>query len=342
MSERITLAGGWGYENLGDEAILAGYAEFLEPRVEFEVASVDPRRTRAAQRFPLNVIAEGSRSDAGGPLLLGGGGYLNGRWLPEIYGKLFRLGRVRSDREVYAHGIEVRRMDHPLQARMLRRVLGGGSVAVRDAESAEVLARAVQLEPQVLPDAISLLYPHLDKYVKILDWARGKVVINLLDIQSRGDSDESEIDVLGWNRFVDELLSVLGDRALLLVVGDGDRAYINSRHPRATIVEPKGVVELVSILALAKAVISVRMHPGLLASALATPVVSIPYCGKVRPTLERLGLGESILNDLDVELALSMLETNIDHTRQWESAYAKNEDWLVEMLNSSKDANGLD
>lgn len=334
MTKGIILAGGWGYENLGDEAILAGYLEYFRDRAAVEVASINPSRTAAAQRSALNVIAETGRPTLDGPLLLGGGGYLNGRWIPEIYAKLRRLVRLRGDHDFYAHGIEVRRLDTRYQSRLIKRLTSGGTIAVRDDLSAQMLADSANAQSSVLPDAIALLYPHLDKYTKSADWAEGKIVVNLLDIQARGDSDESLVDVTAWDQFVDDLLDALGERALLLVGGEGDRQYINSRHPRATLVEPTTVVDLVSTVATADGVLSVRMHPALISSAVGTPTVAIPYCGKVAPTLERIGVGDTILPTLDVDHALEMLSRRTDHSGAWEAASTKSEEWLDQIVRS--------
>jgi polysaccharide pyruvyl transferase WcaK-like protein len=60
----VVLAGGWGYNNLGDEAILAGYVEtLLGHDLDPTIISVDPRKTRAAQRrgIPQRELAPRSR-----------------------------------------------------------------------------------------------------------------------------------------------------------------------------------------------------------------------------------------------------------------------------------------
>ena len=219
----IDLAGGWGYENLGDEAILAGYVEHLRGRDDVRVLSVDPRRTKAAQLDGVLVARETFTERSNNPLVIGGGGYLNGRWLPEIYPKLTRLAAISRSRPVSAHGIEVRRMDYVMQSSLLNRVLGHAEVSVRDPVSASNVARIVGSAPPIVPDAISLLVPHLDRYVRRSPLQEGKVVINILDISSRGDSDECEVEVDQWDQFVQSILTALGPEAVILIGGEGDR-----------------------------------------------------------------------------------------------------------------------
>jgi polysaccharide pyruvyl transferase WcaK-like protein len=340
MTTGIVIAGGWGYDNLGDEAILAGYLEFFRNKVLIEVASVNPVNTQNAQRLPVAVLSESARPSLSGPLLLGGGGYLNGRWIPEIYKKLRRLVRLRGNRGLYAHGIEVRRMDYWHQSRLISRLAMDGRIAVRDDQSSATLASVANVQSCVLPDAIALLYPHLAKYVVDGGWSEGKIVVNLLNIAARGDSDESLVDIRAWDGFVDDLLDALGDKAVMLVGGEGDRHYINTRHPKAALVEPKTVSELISTLAAADGVLSARMHPALISSALNTPTVAIPYCGKVSPTLERIGVSDIILPRLNVEDALVMLAEKTDHSAAWSRASRASEEWLTQLVNGEADPSG--
>jgi polysaccharide pyruvyl transferase WcaK-like protein len=316
----IEVAGGWGYENLGDEAILAGYVEHLQLQQRVRVLSVNPKRTMRAQLSGVVVARETTTSHSRDSLVIGGGGYLNGRWLPEIYPKLTRLAALSRNRSVTVHGVEVRRMDNRVKAGLIRRFLEGADVTVRDAKSAANVAAITGATPQVVPDAIALLVPHLERYQTNLPWLTGKIVLNLLDISGRGDADECEIDAGGWDHFVQSLLTRLGQQAVILVGGEGDRVYANKFKHNAAVIEPTTVSGLVSILGSARGVLSVRMHPGLLASAVGTPVVTVPYCGKVRPTLEEIGVGAILMQDLNVESVLDRLHVDVNFDHEWRAA----------------------
>ncbi|WP_083849861.1 polysaccharide pyruvyl transferase family protein [Rhodococcus sp. JVH1] len=327
----IRLLGGWGYENLGDEAILAGYVQYLGARERFHIASAAPPRTRIAQGGAVDVRREGQPWHGASNVLIGGGGYINGGWLPNIYTKLGALACDTRQAQVVAHGIEVRKMNNRTKQALLARVLRGGEVAVRDAESAAELERCDVNSVDILPDAISLLVPHIEKYLEPAPSLKGKILINLLDVPGRSDSDESELNVRAWNEFADSLLTKLGDRAVGLIVGAYDHEYMK-RFRHLSFVEPRTVGQLLSVIDNAAGIVSVRMHPALLASAMGKPVVAIPYCGKVRPTLSRIGIHSRILGRLDVDYALDLLSEPYSAASAWEKAHRENEVWLDDKL----------
>ena len=71
------------------------------------------------------------------------------------------------------------------------------------------------------------------------------------------------------------------------------------------------------------------MHPALIASGLGTPVVSIPYCKKVRPTLTRIGVSDVILGSASVEVAMGMIEQPVrDCSAEWSRASGDSAHWL--------------
>ncbi|QAY74712.1 hypothetical protein ET445_16585 [Agromyces protaetiae] len=333
---KVDLIGGWGYNNLGDEAILAGYIELLSDVSEVSVASVDVARTAHAQRPGIRVRPEG-RPSRGDAAILCGGGYLNGSWVPEIFGKLRRQRRDMGSAPVrVVSSVEVRGMASGRRARLLRNTLSGSAVSVRDVQSQQELRR-LGIESEVMPDAIALLWPYLDRYQTPVPEARGKVLINLLDIGRRPDAGESEVDPTEFIRLADELIDSLGDRAVGLVIGDGDLAFMR-RYRHLQLATPRSVTDLVSLIGEADAVLSVRMHPGLIASAMGTPVVAIPYCGKVRPTLQRIGVADSILVELDRSRVDRQLRTVVDRSARWREAHNLKKDWLLARLGMAPSA----
>lgn len=327
---RIALAGGWGYDNLGDEAILAGYIEFLRGIADVEVLSVDAKRTAAAQRDGGVIVSEYSRpsSLAIERLLVCGGGYLNGHWRTELPLKLLRLARISGRAErVAVHGVELRKLGSRFVRPNARRVLGAGPLAVRDVESQAVAAELGLSTPAVLPDAISLLAPHIQKYVHPVGVSAGKVLINVLDIGARPDASESEVDTTQWRQFCSDIVERLGDRALGLVAGEGDTKIPNELGlPTVTV---STVSALVSTIAEADAMLSVRMHPTLLGTILGIPTVGVPYTGKVRPTLRRVGVDDVLMDDLSVDAVMSRFESSSQGwASAWAGAYERNAAWL--------------
>ena len=124
---------------------------------------------------------------------------------------------------------------------------------------------------------------------------------------------------------------VLGDQAVGLIIGDGDYKFLRQFKSLA-LVAPTTVEQLVSGLAAASAVVSVRMHPALISTALGTPVLSVPYCGKVTPTLSEIGVENSILRHLSAERAMAELSSAPDYSSEWARANSFSRNWLTGAL----------
>lgn len=325
---KIGLIGGWGYNNLGDEAILAGYLHSLAPLGDLIVGSVDAGRTASAQRVDgVTYVAEGSvgPTDA---VVLAGGGYLNGSWVPEISRKVRRISRdVSTTGRGVASSVEVRSLSASRDGRRLGGILSNLSVSVRDNDSRDEL-RALDVQTDVLPDGISLLVPHLSQYVEEIEELNGKVLVNFLDIERRPDANECELGARGFRDFADRTIAMLGDQAVGLVIGDGDLSFMR-RYSKLPLVTPKTVTQLVSAISSAAGIVSVRMHPALIASALNTPVASIPYCGKVRPTLSHIGVESVILPSYELDDLRALLRSASDFSHQWSRAHGLVHDWLA-------------
>lgn len=326
---KITLFGGWGYPNLGDEAILAGYLEALSTTHQVTVISPNPGQTRSAQSGEIRVLPEYSGSPTGDAAIICGGGYLNGHWREEIRGKLRRLdARSAAHRTRIVHAVEVRHLEQAGSTRRLARKLFGRAAAtsVRDTASLDEVARLGQ-RASIVPDAIALLYPFLGKYIEPIPALAGKVIVNFQRIRHRSDPNDAHVSGEAWDDYASGVLEALGDRAVGLIGGGGDRMDM-SRFTRLPLVEPKNVRQLVSCLAAVDAVFSLRMHPALLASMLGKPVASVPYNGKIRPTLSELGLSDMIDPCTDVEATLHRLTVAPDHADAWASSHARTRAWL--------------
>lgn len=329
----VKLLGGWGYHNLGDEAILAGYLETLRDDFQLIVCSKDADRTGSAQRLAVEVRSEG-RPDEGRIAngVLCGGGYLNGSWVPEIALKLRRLQRERERCDNFCvHSVEVRNLASSPIASSLRATFANAAVGVRDETSADEVFRLSGVEATPLPDAISLLTPHLHRYVQPVPELRGKVLLNLLDIRKRPDRGEFELPLDEFHPFVEALVERLGDRAVGLIIGDGDLKYLRSL-PAMPLIAPTTVSQLVSSLQAVDAVVSVRMHPALLSTALGTPVLAVPYCGKVSATLRQIGVDSAVLRHLDADRVMDELTAGVDHSAAWADAHALSSQWLLDHL----------
>ncbi len=161
LPEPILVVGGYGYRNVGDEAILAGLLDQIGRERSVSVASRAPAETAAlhgVRSISLRQAALGMRSHAS--LVIGGGGLFGrdmgaiGRLLP-VYGLLAsHLGL-----QVAIHGVGVDRGMRPMGARLLRRLAGRAvSFTVRDGRSAEILAEW-GIRADVAPDLSAAVEP---------------------------------------------------------------------------------------------------------------------------------------------------------------------------------------
>jgi polysaccharide pyruvyl transferase WcaK-like protein len=161
LPEPILVVGGYGYRNVGDEAILSGLLDQLGRDRRVSVVSRMPAETAAmhgVRAVSLGQAVLGIRSH--GSVVIGGGGLFGrdmgalGRLLP-----LYGLQASWRGSQVAIQGVGVDRQMRPGAAWLLRR-LGKRAVAfsVRDRRSAEVLA-AWGIGAEVVPDLSSRLEP---------------------------------------------------------------------------------------------------------------------------------------------------------------------------------------
>ena len=159
----ILILGGYGYRNVGDEAMLAGLLREIGPDRRVTVVSRMPAETAAihgVKAIPLWQSVRALRSHSS--LIIGGGGLFGrdmgalGRLLP-LYGLLASALGVK----VAIRGVGVDREMRPIAARLLR-ALGRRAVAftVRDEHSAEVLAEW-GIRAEVVPDLSAGVEPAL-------------------------------------------------------------------------------------------------------------------------------------------------------------------------------------
>lgn len=349
---QVFLIGGWGYDNLGDEMILEGYLRYFEEQsVDVEILSASPSRTAAFRDSTQGLIRSErslcsySRKAANDcTVLVCGGGYLNGTWVPEGYLKLalIRLATLRY--RCVIHGVEVRGLADGPAKKMLRAIAGIASgISVRDSESKQEIGKVHTgaAEVKIVPDAISLLYGRslLDSSGPGFADMSGYTLVNLMNVANRPDSKEAEFCPSEWRQYVDNLLSELRGEVVGLVIGDQDYSFLRS-YRDIPLFRPSSATQFLSAIASAKGIVSTRMHPALIASQLGTPCVSIPYCGKVRPTHRKLGIDEQVIGDLDLKSTMDGLSKIRDHHRQWRVNRRESEAWLSAMLSLELDSVG--
>ncbi len=160
VADPVLVVGGYGYRNVGDEAILAGLLRLLEP-ARVTVVSRSPAETTALHGVPavgLRQAVDALRRHR--TVLIGGGGLFGrdmgrlGRLLPG-YGLL----AAAAGRRVLLEGIGLDADMPPVTRRLVRRLASVAErVAVRDRASARMLADW-GIETAVGPDLSARMAP---------------------------------------------------------------------------------------------------------------------------------------------------------------------------------------
>lgn len=183
MTTTILLSGYYGYNNLGDEAVLGGILAGLRaeiPEVEPIVLSGDPAGTRKLHdvaAIPRMSLAAINTALKHADLFISGGGSLlqdvTSFRSPLYYlGALWLAQRAQVPSMVLAQGLGP--LNHPLNRLLARRVLNQTrTITVRDTVSAEFLAALGVTTPpiEVTADPSFLLQP--DPSARLEEWWAG-------------------------------------------------------------------------------------------------------------------------------------------------------------------------
>ncbi|MEP7040168.1 MAG: polysaccharide pyruvyl transferase family protein [Chloroflexota bacterium] len=302
LPEPILVVGGYGYRNVGDEAILAGLLGQIGRDRSVSVVSRMPAETAAihgVRAIPLREAVLGIRGY--GSVIIGGGGLFGrdmgaiGRLLP-----LYALLASALGLRVAIHGVGIDRDMRPITAVLLRR-LADRAVAftVRDRRSVQVLAEwgiAADLVPDLSagvqpapasvgrellrqagldPDrpvvglALTALRPH---QAAALEGAVARCIADLPDVQFCFIPMSQHPFVHAHN----DLL--LGYRLKL-------------RSPRLAVLEPSlPPDQLMAIFRGLSAVVSMRYHSLLFAERMGVPIIPLPYAPKCDAWIAEHGL----------------------------------------------------
>lgn len=335
--KRVLISGYYGFNNAGDEAVLAAMLQQLRsacPEWHPVVLSADPAATsrlhgvEAADRWKLGEVVRAIRRC---DLFISGGGslfqdatsrtnllyYLGLIWLARLFGKpVF----------VYAQGVG------PLQGRgsrflvgaTLRRVQG---ITVRDEESAALLASLGLNSVTVTADPVLALEAR-----DLADFKKAQEVLHRLGIE-RGNSPLAVLSLRElprrFSRYQDRLeqaaaglIKALRERGwqvvLLPLQWPQDWELCRRLHTQLP-QEPLSLPVLLGLIGFADLVVGMRLHALIFAALVSRPLAGIVYDPKVAAFLRELDAP-----GLDVqELAPSTLAQTV--WRAWE----QREPWLA-------------
>ena len=323
---RVLVLGGYGVQNLGDEAILAGLLRQIAEVRNVTVVSRAPEETRALHGVqavgPAAALLALFRSDA---LIVGGGGMFSsdtgplGKYIP-----LFcRLALLR-DIPVSFHGVGVYPSTAPGLLRSIRSLAPQFcSFTVRDAVSAELMQSLGFPVRQIgdLAESMPVADPSVGRDLLSsagIELGRPAVGLCLTSIRERiADQLVSAVpELIESMPDVEFCFIPISQHSSNDLHNDalfGERLRQNA--PRLRIL--RGVHHPAKVLAAfgqLDAAVCVRFHSHVLAHRAGVPIISIPYAEKCLSWLNEHGLAG--LN-LDAEsLTLAVTQTLAKSTRQ--------------------------
>ena len=342
MTISCYLYGGWGHDNIGDDLILDSYLRTLQTSNAIQdvcIISANPSETqnRLSQELlttpTVLSVAQAIKSIRSDDLLIVcGGGYLNGSWRFHCTRKIIEIGVLaRKAGKAVVHSVEISNL-RSWQRWLITRVLkSADEIRVRDSESRNLLISR-GLHSTVSSDAITLATPV--ERTRSVDNQNDYVLINLTDIEGRGDKNEAEFTLEDWALF-EETIKELATRKNIKIVcaADYENKYVREKFNKSDVVYAGSVDELERLVANARAVIATRMHIALAGIRASKPTAAIAYNSKVRRTLHQLNLEHHLHSLAELNALLEEgAESNLPFCKNWRTAYTKNREEFKIML----------
>lgn len=329
---RVVISGYYGFDNLGDEAVLTATAAALRmrrPGVEIAVLSGAPHATardHGVEGIPRARPGDLVRVLRGCDLFLSGGGSLfqdATSWRSPWYylGVLGLARRLARRTAVYAQGIG------PLRGRAVRsaarRLLNGVDlITLRDPDSLAVLASlGVDRPPAVLTgDPALLLTPHRSPRVLAEQsrWGEGGHAglaprswgsDSWCDVVSAAARDVAERHGVRWI-----CLAMHRPWDLDLAERMATQIGLGARVVR----EPVGPGEMLALIGSLRFVVGMRLHALIFAATQGVPLVALTYDPKVTAFVRELGEPLLDLAGLTVDSLVRVIEAtsvNLDERR---------------------------
>lgn len=312
---RVVVSGYYGYNNLGDEAILAALTQQLRavaPEIEIVALSGDPQATRGAlgieavDRLGLPAIWKALRK---ADLFVSGGGSLlqdvTGLGSVPYYLGLMRLAKLAGARAVML-GQGVGPLNLPTSRWLVGRMVRGlDAVTVRDEDSRALLARCgVPVERiELTADPVLALAPapaaRADEIWARLGLQPGRATIAVsvrpwpawyerqlkafsAVLAQRAEAWDAQILLLPFHRpddepLIDELRYCLETRP------DAHRPHV------AVLEERLSPQDMMALLGRVDLLVGMRLHALIMAAAMATPSFGIVYDPKIAAFADQAG-----------------------------------------------------
>lgn len=309
-NRRIVISGYYGYDNLGDEAVLQSIVQALrveDPNVEIVVLSANPAVTaerygvEACNRWKLPQIFSALRS---ADLLISGGGSL----LQDVTSQMtipYYLGIVGMARTLgkkvafYAQGVG------PIQGgfgQRLTKLIGNRVqlITVRDEESYELLKRLGVKRPrmEVMVDPVVSLKPVKPKTPEFQEIARLKERCRAEGRPLIGIAPRPWKDLQAFQQALTETAGRLqkeenAEILLIPMYAQQDLAFCEemaAHLPGVHVMRGEyNPAELLALFQELDFMIGIRLHALIIAAVAYVPMVGITYDPKIDAFLQRLG-----------------------------------------------------
>lgn len=312
---RTLIVGGYGYDNLGDEAMLAGLLTQVD-RSQVTVVSRDPSGTARLHGVASIEPRRAVRALADhGSVVIGGGGLFGrdmgrlGRLLP-VFGEL----AARGGRQVRLRGVgfdrDVRGLARYFAARLCR---VADEITVRDNESVEVLAEW-GVAASVAPDLSALLAPASIGSARQILSAAGvtgsrsvvglaltavepRLAVRILDAVPRLVEANPDVEFCFLPMSRHPSVTTHDDRVLA--------AQLRDRAPGIRVARVNEPGDALALVGCFDALIAMRYHALLFAERMGVPLVAVPYAEKCRHWLDERGLPSTAADFSSLQGALN-------------------------------------
>lgn len=331
---KILLSGYYGFNNLGDEALLQGLLTALSPKHDLTILSAQPAQSRtlhqhkARHRYTALLPALWQHD-----VLISGGGSLlqdkTSRRSLQYYLGVIRLAKWLG-KKVIVYGQSIGPLSEWGQQQLVK-VLQDVPIAVRDKASQRLLA-SWGIEAMLCADAALLLAPSMVKKAE----AEKKQSKNIILIPRAGYPELSQsLIALAQNYPADYSIMPLQPHE-----DAQEMARIQAALPRAAylhVIQPKAALEQ---LQRASFVFSGRLHGAILAAVAERPFAAFAYDPKVQAFCDEadapcfpVQVASASLQEV-LEPPLKQQEVQLEAIHKLRNRAHAGIDWLLEVVNS--------
>ncbi|MFA5535728.1 MAG: polysaccharide pyruvyl transferase CsaB [Bacillota bacterium] len=311
MDSKLVIVGYYGFNNIGDEAVLYSMLRTLRSMrgdLKITVLSNEPEKTskvygvQAANRFRLKEVVK--TISQGSLIILGGGSLFQDITSQKslfYYSGIVLLAKLLR-KKVFFYNQGVGPVTRNLSKRLLKWVFNKVDlITVRDAASKELLLEIGVAEPEILvkADAVLGIYAQeMERKQGLRYLEKNGLVLGEKDSPVIGISVRDWRDYQGYKKalaFVGDELVKKGYQVVFLPFHFPDdiapsREIANLMKEQATVIRDQlGVVEMLGALSGLQLLIGMRLHSLIMASVMEIPVVGISYDPKVDAFMKLLG-----------------------------------------------------